>query len=64
MQNTKPKLHSFTLVSNPNFRLQIAAPHILKAGAVSYRLRPSAHYCACATSKMDFEVVVSLWEAP
>ena len=29
---------------------------------VSYRLSPLAHYCACAPGKMDFEVVVSLWQ--
>ena len=31
---------------------------------VSYRLRPSVHCCACAPSKIQFEAVLSLWEAP
>ena len=60
MRNTKHKPHSFTVVSNTNPGLPFAASLILKAGAVSYKLRP----CACATSKMGFEVVVSVWEAP
>ena len=29
---------------------------------VFYRLRPSAHCCACAPSKIQFEVIVSLWK--
>ena len=31
---------------------------------VSYRLRHSVHCCACAPSKIQFEAVLSLWEAP
>jgi hypothetical protein len=36
------------VVSNKTPRLPLAASLLLKAGAVSYRLRPSADYSACA----------------
>jgi len=43
MWNTKHKTHSFTVVSNTNPGLRLAASLLLKARAVSYRLRLSAH---------------------
>jgi len=42
MRNKKHKPHSFTVASNTNPGFPFASL-ILKSGAVSYRLRPSAH---------------------